>query len=187
MHILMGVNRFKLHPQWCGGLLMFCSGSGWTFRDGLYGIANQSIDHGLGLHRPIGILIPFLWQGDTNSCMFSQTVHCGFGGETIFVSPQRCGDVLMFCWGHGWTPRDGLYGIADQSVDPGLDLHGPISIPELSTLDPKVRTIPIVCSIDCFSVTGRSKLLSNSCKFFIRFFEVKWFWLHPKDVAIFHA
>jgi hypothetical protein len=60
MHILMGVNRFKLHPQRCGGLLMFCSRSGWTFRDGLYGIANQSIDHGLGLDKPIGILIPFL-------------------------------------------------------------------------------------------------------------------------------
>ncbi len=90
----------------------------------------------------------------------------------IFVSPQRC-DVLMFYWGRGWTPRDGLYGIANQLVDLGLDLHGPISIPELSTFDPEVHTIPIMCSIDCFSVTEKSKLLSNSCKFFIKFFGVK--------------
>ncbi len=79
----------------------------------------------------------------------------------------------MFCWGRGWTPRDGLYGIADRLIDPGFGLHGPIGILELSTLDLEVCTIPIVCSIDCFSMTGRSKLLSSSCKFFITFFGVK--------------
>jgi len=71
----------------------------------------------------------------------------------------------MFCLGCGWTPRDGLYGIADRSIDPGLGLHGPSGIPELSILDPEVRTIPIVCSIDCFYETRRSKLfqvLTNS-------------------------
>jgi len=36
---------------------MFCSGSGWTFRDELYGITNRSINLGLGLHRSIDILI----------------------------------------------------------------------------------------------------------------------------------
>jgi hypothetical protein len=60
---------------------------------------------------------------------------------------------MMFCLGREWTPHDGLYGIADRSIDPGLGLHGPISIPELSTLDPEVRTIPIVCNIDCFFET----------------------------------
>jgi hypothetical protein len=25
----------------------------------------------------------------------------------------------MFCLGRGWTPRDELYGIADQLIDPG--------------------------------------------------------------------
>jgi hypothetical protein len=40
----------------------------------------------------------------------------------------------VFCLGRGWTPRDELYGIADQSIDPGLRLHKPIGIPELSTL-----------------------------------------------------
>jgi hypothetical protein len=64
----------------------------------------------------------------------------------------------MFCSGCGWTLRDGLYGIAYRSIDSGLGLHGPIGILELSTLDPEVRTIPIVCSIDCFFVIGRSKL-----------------------------
>jgi hypothetical protein len=58
-------------------------------------------------------------------------------------SSQRCGDVAMFCLGHGWTPRDGLYGITDQSIDLGLGLHEPISILELSTLDPEMCTIHI--------------------------------------------
>jgi hypothetical protein len=71
----------------------------------------------------------------------------------------------MFCSGRGWTPRDGLYGIADRSIDPNLRLHEPIGIPELSTLDPEVRTIPIVCNIDYFFTTRRFKLfqvLANS-------------------------
>jgi len=76
--------------------------------------------------------------------MFWQTIHWGFGGETIFVSPQSCGDVFMFCSGRGWTPRDGLYGIADRSIDPNLGLHGPIGIPELSTLNLK----KIVCRLN---------------------------------------
>jgi len=69
--------------------------------------------------------------------MFWQIVHWGFRGEAIFVSRQRCGDVLMFCSGRGWTPRDGLYGIVDHSIDPDLGLHGPIGILELFTLNPK--------------------------------------------------
>jgi hypothetical protein len=76
--------------------------------------------------------------------------------------------IVLF--GRGWTSRDELYGIADQSIDPGLGLHEPIGIPELSTFDPKVRTIPIVCSINCFSMTGRSKffqVLANSSSGFL--------------------
>jgi hypothetical protein len=45
-------------------------------------------------------------------------------------------DVLL--WGPGWTPRDKLYGIANQSIDPDLGLHEPIGIPELSTFNAKV-------------------------------------------------
>jgi hypothetical protein len=41
----------------------------------------------------------------------------------------------MFCLGRGWTPRDELYGIVDQPIDPDLGLHEPIGILELSTLD----------------------------------------------------
>jgi hypothetical protein len=41
----------------------------------------------------------------------------------------------MFCLGRGWTSRDELYDIADQLIDPGLGLHEPIGILELSTLD----------------------------------------------------
>jgi len=91
--------------------------------------------------------------------MFWQIVHWVFGGEVIFVSPQRCGDVLMFCLGRWWTPRDELYGIVDQSIDPGLSLHEPIGILELSTLDLEVCMIHIVCSIDYFFVIGRYKFL----------------------------
>ncbi len=40
----------------------------------------------------------------------------------------------------GWTPHDRLHGIANQLIDLGLGLHGPIGIPELSTLDPKNQT-----------------------------------------------
>ncbi len=40
----------------------------------------------------------------------------------------------------GWTPRDGLYGIADQLINLDLSLHGPIGIPELSTLDLENQT-----------------------------------------------
>ncbi len=35
---------------------MFCLGRGWTPHDKLYGIADQSIDSGFGLHEPSGIL-----------------------------------------------------------------------------------------------------------------------------------
>jgi hypothetical protein len=65
----------------------------------------------------------------------------------------------MFCSGHGWTPRDELYGIADQSIDPDLGLHEPIGILELSTFNPEVCMIPIIYNIDCFSVTGRYEFL----------------------------
>jgi hypothetical protein len=49
----------------------------------------------------------------------------------------------MFCLGRGWTPRDELYGITDQSIDPDLGLHEPIGIPELSTLDLEECMIPL--------------------------------------------
>jgi hypothetical protein len=66
---------------------------------------------------------------------------------------------LVFCLGHGWTPREELYGIADQSINLGLGLQEPIGISELSTLDLEVCMIPIVCNIDYFFVTGRYKFL----------------------------
>jgi hypothetical protein len=65
----------------------------------------------------------------------------------------------MFCSGHGWTPRDKLYGIANQSIHPDLGLHKLIGIPELLTLDPEVCMIPIFYSTDCFSMTGRYEFL----------------------------
>jgi len=156
---------------------MFFLGRGWTPHDELYGIVDQSIDPGLGLHEPIGIpelstfdpkvcMIPIVYNTD---CFFVamrhkfvhcwQTVHWVFGGEMIFVSPQRCGNVLMFCLGRWWTPRDELYGIVDQSIDSGFGLHELISILELSTLNLEMCMIPIVCSIDYFFVTGRYKFL----------------------------
>jgi hypothetical protein len=41
----------------------------------------------------------------------------------------------MFFLGRGWTPRDELYGITDQLIDPNLGLYKPIGIPEVSTFD----------------------------------------------------
>jgi len=46
------------------------------------------------------------------------------------VAILRC-----FIVGFGWTPRDELYDIANQWIDPDLGLHEPIGIPELSTFD----------------------------------------------------
>jgi len=65
----------------------------------------------------------------------------------------------MFCSGRGWTPRDELYGIADQSIDLDLGLHELIGIPKLSTLNLEVCMIPIFYSTDCFSMTGRYEFL----------------------------
>ncbi len=65
----------------------------------------------------------------------------------------------MFYLGRRWTPRDVLYGIVDQLIDPGLGLHEPIGIPELSTVDPEVCMIPFIYSTNCFSMTGRYKFL----------------------------
>jgi hypothetical protein len=65
----------------------------------------------------------------------------------------------MFCSGRWWIPRDELYGIAAQSIDPDFGLHEPIGIPKVSTLDPDVCMIPIVYSIDCFFVMGKYEFL----------------------------
>jgi hypothetical protein len=49
----------------------------------------------------------------------------------------------MFCLGCGWTPRDELNVITDQSIDPDLGMHKPIGILELSTLDLEMCMIPL--------------------------------------------
>jgi hypothetical protein len=48
---------------------------------------------------------------------------------------------LIFCVGRGWTSRDELYGIIDESIDPDLSLYEPIGIPETSTFDLQVCMI----------------------------------------------
>jgi hypothetical protein len=50
--------------------------------------------------------------------------------------------LLIFCVGRGWTPRDELYGITDQSIDLDLDLYEPIDIPEAFTLTLQMCMIP---------------------------------------------
>jgi len=67
--------------------------------------------------------------------------------------------LKVFCLGRWWTPRDGLYGIADQSIDPDLGLHRPMGIPELFTFNLKVCMIRIVYSTYSFFVTRRHKFL----------------------------
>ncbi len=63
----------------------------------------------------------------------------------------------MFCLGCEWTPRDELYGIVDQLIDPSLGLHEPIGIPALSTLDLEVCMIPLVYNTNYYSTTRRYK------------------------------
>jgi hypothetical protein len=67
--------------------------------------------------------------------------------------------LKVFCLGRWWTPRDGLYGIADQSIDSSFGLHGPIGIPELSTFDLQVCMIRIVYITYSFFVTRKHKFL----------------------------
>jgi hypothetical protein len=45
--------------------------------------------------------------------------------------------LQVFCFRRWWTPRDELYGIANQWINPGLGLHEPIGILELFTLNSK--------------------------------------------------
>jgi len=151
--------------------------------DELYGIADQLINPGLGLHEPIGILelstldpkvcmIPliysthrFFMRGRYKFLQVLANYSSGFSGwSKNCFTPKMWRSfmrsiLLMFCLGCGWTPRDELYGIIDQPIDPDLGLHKPIGILELSTLDRRVWTIPIVYGTDCFSMTGRYKFL----------------------------
>ncbi len=76
----------------------------------------------------------------------------------------------MFYLGRSWTPRDVLYGIVDQLIDPGLGLHEPIGIPELSTLDPEVCMIPFIYNTNCFFYDREIQIPLSSCKLLIRFF-----------------
>jgi len=162
---------------------MFFSGRGWTPRDGLYGIADRSIDPGLGLHGPIGIpelstldpevrTIPIMCSIDCFSVtwrsklfqVLANSSSCFSGWNDFGFTPKMWRSSMrsilkVFCLGRWWTPRDGLYGIADQLIDPGFGLHRPIGILELSTFDLQVCMIRIVYNIYSFSVTRRHKLL----------------------------
>jgi len=75
----------------------------------------------------------------------------------------------MFYSGRGWTPRDELYSIVDQSINSDFGLHKPIGIPELSTFDLQVCMICIVYNIYSFSMTGRHKLLHVLANYSLRF------------------
>jgi hypothetical protein len=82
-----------------------------------------------------------------------------FGFTPKMWRPSMCSILKVFCLGRWWTPRDRLYGIVKHSIDPGLGLHGPIGIPELSTFDLQVCMIRIVYITYSFFVTRRHKLL----------------------------
>jgi hypothetical protein len=102
----------------------------------------------------------FSFDGEIQILWSSYKLFIWFFGVKGFLFHRK--DVTIFrCFyvGRGWTPRDKLYGIVDQLIDVGLGLHKLIGIPELSTFNLQVCMIPIICSIDCFFVTGR-------CRFF---------------------
>jgi hypothetical protein len=88
---------------------------------------------------------------------FGEDTHVTLNPKPWRSSMQNI--FLMFCLGCGWTPRDELYGIIDQLIDPGLGLHEPIGILELSTFDSKVCMIPIVHNTNYFFGTRRHKFL----------------------------
>jgi hypothetical protein len=79
----------------------------------------------------------------------------------------RSSDVLL--WGRGWTPRDELYGIANQLIDAGLGLHEPIGIPELSTFNAQLCMILTISSN--FFLTGLYKFLQASR--IVKLFHIK--------------
>jgi hypothetical protein len=58
----------------------------------------------------------------------------------LFAIVVKVTKLSFFLVCRGWTPRDGLYGIADQLIDPSLGLQGPIGIPVLSTLNLENQT-----------------------------------------------
>ncbi len=80
-----------------------------------------------------------------------------------------------FIVGRGWTPRDELYDIEDQLIDPGFGLYEPIGIPELSTFDLQLCMIPIISNN--FFVTGLYKFLQASR-------IVKIFYIKKKHIII---
>jgi hypothetical protein len=194
-------------------LLMFCLGRGWTPRDELYGITNESIDPDFGLYEPISI--PKASSLDLQMCMIpscqrlehwsffcdremqipSSSWNCslGFWGDTIFASPLSCGSlpsvIIFWCfvWGHGCTLRDELYGITNQSIDPDLGLYESISIPKVSTFDLQVCKIPSChCSEHQLLVCEKQMLIpSSSCKLFVRFLGSNNFMVRLKNITIF--
>jgi hypothetical protein len=81
----------------------------------------------------------------------------GYGVKGFLLHHKYVTILRCFIVGRGWTPRDELYGIADQLIDPGLGLHGPIGILELSTFD--LRLCMIIFAYSSPSVTGLYKFL----------------------------
>jgi hypothetical protein len=91
----------------------------------------------------------------------------GWRDSCFTVKMWRSPDVLL--WGHGWTPRDKLYGIVDQLIDPSLGLHEPIGIPKLSTFD--LQLCMILTISNSFFVIGLYKFLQTSR--IVKLFHIK--------------
>ncbi len=173
-----GVKGFLFHRKDVAILWCFYVGRGWTPCEELYGIVDQSINLGLSMHEPIGIpklstfdaklwMIPIVCSTNcfsvTGRDWFFEVLACSFSSwgwrDSCFTGKMwRSSDVLL--GGHGWTPRDELYGIADQLIAPGLGLHEQIGIPELSTFDAQLCMIFTVSN--SFFVTGLYKFLQAS-------------------------
>jgi hypothetical protein len=62
-----------------------------------------------------------------SSSGFSGWSDVGFTPKMWWYSMRSI--FKVFCLGRRWTPRDELYGIADQSIDPNFGLHELIGIP----------------------------------------------------------
>jgi hypothetical protein len=87
--------------------------------------------------------------------MYNKTLD--FWAKGFLLHHKDATILRCFIVGHGWTPRDELYDIANQWIDPGLGLHEPIRIPELSTFD--LQVCMILSTYSSPSVTGLYKFL----------------------------
>jgi hypothetical protein len=129
---------------------MFCWACGSTSREEPYGLVDQPVNLGLGLHEPTGIHEVSTFDRKKNSgwqikIKPRSPSFCEPLAPLVVnfcFTPQMSRSVVpiilpMFCLARGSTFRDKLHGLPDQTIHPGRGLYELISIREVSTRDTK--------------------------------------------------